>query len=42
MIHITRNDEVVVKKSLTKTNNINKSNKEPKPSITKELNQEQN
>ena len=29
MINITKNDKVVVKKSLTKTNNISKSNKEP-------------
>jgi hypothetical protein len=29
MINITKNDKVVVKKTLTKTNNISKSNKEP-------------
>jgi hypothetical protein len=29
MINITKNDKVVVKKSLTKTNNISKANKEP-------------
>ncbi len=29
MINITKKDKVVVKKSLTKTNNISKSNKEP-------------
>ena len=29
MVNITKNDKVVVKKSLTKTNNISKSNKEP-------------
>ncbi len=29
MINITKNDKIVVKKSLTKTNNISKSNKEP-------------
>ena len=29
MINITKNDKVVVKKSLTKLNNISKSNKEP-------------
>ena len=29
MINITKNDNVVVKKTLTKTNNISKSNKEP-------------
>ncbi len=29
MVHITKNDKVVVKKSLTKTNNISKANKEP-------------
>ena len=29
MVNITKNDKVVVKKSLTKTNNISKANKEP-------------
>ena len=29
MVNITKNDKVTVKKSLTKTNNISKSNKEP-------------
>jgi hypothetical protein len=29
MVNITKNDKVVVKKSLTKNNNISKSNKEP-------------
>ena len=29
MVNITKNDKVVVKKTLTKTNNISKSNKEP-------------
>ena len=29
MVNITKNDNVVVKKTLTKTNNISKSNKEP-------------
>ena len=29
MVNITKNDKVVVKHSLTKTNNISKSNKEP-------------
>jgi len=29
MVNITKKDKVVVKKSLTKTNNISKSNKEP-------------
>ncbi len=29
MVNITKNDKVVVKKSLTQTNNISKSNKEP-------------
>ncbi len=29
MVKISKNDKVVVKKSLTKTNNIGKSNKEP-------------
>ena len=29
MINITKNDKVVIKKSLTKTNNISKANKEP-------------
>ena len=29
MVDITKNDKVVVKKSLTKTNNISKANKEP-------------
>jgi hypothetical protein len=29
MINITKNDKVVVKKTLTKTNNISKSNNEP-------------
>ncbi len=29
MVNITENDKVVVKKSLTKTNNISKANKEP-------------
>ena len=29
MVNITKNDKVVVKKSLTKTNSISKSNKEP-------------
>jgi hypothetical protein len=29
MVNITKNDKVAVKKSLTKTNNISKSNKEP-------------
>ena len=29
MINITKNDKVVVKKALTKTNNISKSNNEP-------------
>ena len=29
MVNITKKDKVVVKKSLTKTNNISKANKEP-------------
>ena len=29
MVNITKNDKVVIKKSLTKTNNISKANKEP-------------
>ena len=29
MVNITKNDKVVVKKSLTKTNNISKANKKP-------------
>ncbi len=29
MVNITKNDKVVVKKTLTKTNNISKTNKEP-------------
>ena len=29
MVNITKNDKVVVKKSLTKTNNVSKTNKEP-------------
>ena len=29
MVNITKNDKVVVKKSLTKTNSISKANKEP-------------
>jgi hypothetical protein len=29
MVNITKNDKVVVQKSLTKTNNISKANKEP-------------
>ena len=29
MVNITKNDKVVVKKTLTKTNNISKANKEP-------------
>ncbi len=29
MVNITKNDKVVVKNSLTKNNNISKSNKEP-------------
>ncbi len=29
VVNITKNDKVVVKKSLTKTNNISKANKEP-------------
>ena len=29
MVNITKNDKVIVKKTLTKTNNISKSNKEP-------------
>jgi hypothetical protein len=29
MVNITKNDKIVVKKSLTKTNNISKANKEP-------------
>ncbi len=29
MVNITKNDKIVVRKSLTKTNNIGKANKEP-------------
>ena len=29
MVNITKNDKVIVKKTLTKSNNISKSNKEP-------------